>query len=269
MLAVLATLLAVAAALPTNAPDAPPQQASAYDVDALLVPLTRAGDLARLLAQHKSIRLEAGDYTAACARTKSCVNLTLTSGMSIHGLPGTRVPTVVVQPGSTGILLSMLEIAGLLYFPAAAGGEGAAAGAATSHCSFFHAKGCHVLFEGAVSNLQFVGLTDLGAPERPRDQSKPYTVGGIHVAAGASVTNCRFVRCMVHAPWPTFTVAPTAGDGGLGDFRRNTILWENSLGAMQATCKHKHYTLISITLFFVINSHQFFINLYQFLRDCP
>jgi hypothetical protein len=60
-----------------------------------------------------------------------------------------------------------------------------------------------------------------------------YTHGGIHVGGGASVTNCKFVRLMVHGWWPTFTVAMVSGDGGV--FKGNAILWENSLGAMQAT----------------------------------
>ena len=211
-----------------SALSAPPQQDAAYDVDAFLVRLEQAPQLAALLTQHKNIRLESGDYTASCARSHSCTNLTLQSGMSIHGLPGSRVPTVVVQPGSSGIMLTTLELAGLLHFPASDRDP-----ALTSFCSFFRIVGAHVLFEGQVSNLQFIGMTNLGAPELPRDQSMQYTVGGIHVAKGASVTDSRFVRVMVHGPWPTLSVALDNRSGSV--FQRNTVLWENSLGAMQAT----------------------------------
>ena len=246
---------------PPHALESPPLQTTAYDVAATLVPLAKADELAALLAQHKTVRLEGGDYTAGCARSGTCANLTLTSGvtfppvrsravacssvyycthfgvsriyhappagMALYGLPNTRVPTVIVQPGSTGIMLSKLQIAGLLHFPAAAQRDGLTPQPTTSHCSFFHISGPHVLFEGAVSDLQFVGLTELGAPQLPTGQ--PYKVGGIHVAASASVTNSRFVRCMVHAPWPTLSVAVDKQETGV--FRGNTVLWENSLGA--------------------------------------
>lgn len=59
------------------------------------------------------------------------------------------------------------------------------------------------------------------------------THGGIHVGGGASVVNCKFVRLMVHSYGPTLTVGLAPGDGGA--FKNNAILWENSLGAMQAT----------------------------------
>ena len=79
------------------------------------------------------------------------------------------------------------------------------------------------------------GLTDLGSPDPvPRDQSVQYTHGGIHVGNGASVINSKFVRLMVHNYCPTMTVDL---DAGSGEFRGNTVLWENSLGAMQATYK--------------------------------
>ena len=47
-----------------SALSAPPQQDAAYDVDAFLVRLEQAPQLAALLTQHKNIRLESGDYTA-------------------------------------------------------------------------------------------------------------------------------------------------------------------------------------------------------------
>jgi hypothetical protein len=151
--------------------------------------------------------------------------------MRIYGLPGTTVPTLIVSPGSTQIMLANLQL-NTLVFPS----HGGAKEPSTSYCSFFHLNGLHVAFEpgSRVQDLQFVGLTQLRSPDPvPRDQSVAYTHGGIHVDGGANVTNCKFVRLMVHAYSPTFTVNLAAGDGGA--FKGNTILWENSLGAMQAT----------------------------------
>ena len=84
-----------------------------------------------------------------------------------------------------------------------------------------------------MSDLLFVGLVELMSPNRSRNETSPRRVGGVHVARGSSVTNCKFVRLMVHAWWPTFTI--DLGQDGEGVFAGNTILWENSLGAMQAT----------------------------------
>jgi hypothetical protein len=205
----------------------PPALDSAYDTDAFFVPASRWAELGALLAQHKTVRLAAADYTGG--PRGGAPNITVTSGMKIYGLPGTRLPTIIVAPGSTGVMLHKLEVSGLLYFPPAA-----ADNPPTQFCSFFHISGPHVLFDGAsVSDLQFVGLTDLGSPDPvPRDQSVAYTHGGIHVGNGASVINSKFVRLMVHNYCPTLTVAL---EPGKGEFRGNTVLWENSLGAMQAT----------------------------------
>ena len=151
--------------------------------------------------------------------------------MRIYGLPGTKVPTLIVSPGSTQIMLANLQL-DLLVFPTHRG----AAKGPTAFCSFFRLNGPHIAFQpgSRVTDLQFVGLTQLGSPDPvPRDQSVAYTHGGIHVGGDASVTNCKFVRLMVHAQNPTFTVALKPGDGGV--FKGNAILWENSLGAMQAT----------------------------------
>ena len=225
----LALLLLVAHCWPARAVQTPPSLDSPYDTDAFLVPASRWLELNALITQHKTVRLAAADYTGG--PRGGAPNITVTSGMKIYGLPGTRVPTIIVSPGSTGVMLHMLEVSGLLYFPPASADT-----SLTQFCSFFHISGAHVLFDGTrVSDLQFVGMTDLASPDPvPRDQSVSYTHGGIHVGNGAFVINCKFVRLMVHNFCPTLTVDLEPGSG---EFRGNTVLWENSLGAMQATYK--------------------------------
>ena len=186
----------------------PPTQDTAYDTDAFYVDITQAKELGALLATHKVIRLGPFDYSKDPAldpqRAPPLPNITVSSGMRVYGLPGTGIPGVVVTPGSTAVLITTVRT-GLLYFPPAAPGPASV----TKFCSFFHIEGAHVHFDGAVvSDLQMVGMTELGSPDRvSRPYLSPaYTVGGMHVGRGSSVTNCKFVRLMVHAPWPTLTV---------------------------------------------------------------
>ena len=86
----------------------PPALDSAYDTDAFFVPASRWAELGALLAQHKTVRLAAADYTGG--PRGGAPNITVTSGMKIYGLPGTRLPTIIVAPGSTGVMLHKLEV---------------------------------------------------------------------------------------------------------------------------------------------------------------
>jgi hypothetical protein len=96
--------------------------------------------------------------------------------MTIYGLPGSKVPTLIVAPGSTGVVLSNLELDNLV-FPH----HGESAIPSTRFCSFFHLNGLHVAFDGArVSDLQFIGLTKLGSPDKvhgARFAAENYTLG--------------------------------------------------------------------------------------------
>ena len=122
-------LLAVTAA-DQSAPNAPPMLSVAYDLTAFLVPTSEAARLQALLDQHGSVRLLPGDYRPTCTTTRAphqppftnCsfpeANLTVRTGQRIWGLPGTRIPGVVVEPGAVGVLLSTLTLDGqTLYFP--------------------------------------------------------------------------------------------------------------------------------------------------------
>lgn len=234
-------LLAAAAAEQQQAvappPKAPPVLASAYDSTAFLVAPAQAASLQALLDQHGSVRLLPGGYRPNCTTTRvarqppvtNCsfpvANLTVRTGQRIWGLPGAEIPGVVVEPGAQGVVLSALTL-GLLYFPP---------GSATTQFSTFHRlNGPHVIF-GAGSNvadLSFVGMTELGCGHscggRPTWHTTAFSVGGIHAEAGSSVRNCKFIRSMVHAPWPLLTVRTKQWIG-------NTFLWTNVLGSLQSS----------------------------------
>ena len=132
-----------------------------------------------------------------------------------------------MAPGSSGILVSMLTTRQLL-FPASS--------ALTKDCSFFRIKGVRVTFDGAMaSDLLFVRLPEMNAPFISNGEENTTAIigGGINVINGASVTNCRFIQTMVHSPGATVSVKLLPREGGT--FASNTFLWQNSLGAMQAT----------------------------------
>ena len=215
--------------------DSPPLQDSAYNSKAFLVSPAQAANLSSLLTEHRVVRLAPFDYSRP--HGPLAPNLTLTSGMRLYGLPGTILPTIIVAPGTTNASISNVRVFGLLYFPPTPkySPNTPTRNLTTAFVSFFSMSGCHVLFDGArVSDLLFVGLTELRLNGGgTRNEILPRKIGGVHVARGSSVTNCKFVRLMVHASIPTFTI--DLAEDGDGSFAGNTILWENSLGAMQAT----------------------------------
>ena len=218
---------------------APPVLTTAYDTDAFLVPLSQAASLQELLDKHGSVRLLPGDYVPTCTTIRTgrqppvtnCsfppANLTVRTGQRIWGLPGAKVPGVVIEPGAQGVVLSALTFAGQpLYFPPGSG--------TTQACTFQRLNGPHVVFGAGskVADCSFVGLTELGCGKycggRPTWHTTELSVGGIHAEAGSSVTNCKFIRSMVHAPWPLLTVRTKQWVG-------NTFLWTNVLGSLQSS----------------------------------
>eukprot|EP01051_Picozoa_sp_SAG22_P003923 SAG22_NODE_200_length_15420_cov_4.424581_11_plen_585_part_00 len=210
---------------------APPLQDTLYDTERVLVPVSLVpAELPELLAQHRHIRLESANYCAACptdpcGRAECGWNISVASGMSVQGLPGTQVPSVVVEPGSSGVLLSNLNFCqsaqSLLLFPPALPGS-----PPTRESSFIRLHGVHVLFDGAAAeDLLFVDLGWLSAPKPPAG-TKLFTVGGVHFGPGASVVNSRFIRSVVQAPWPTVTA--DLGGPEPSEFRGNAFLFQNS-----------------------------------------
>ena len=242
----LAASVALCCLLVAAAATGPPVPPVAYDTGAFLVPPSEAARLQVLLDEHTSVRLLPGDYRPNCTTTRvgrqpvtNCsfppANLTVRSGQRIWGLPGALVPGVVVEPGAEGVVLSALTFAGQpLYFPP--GGE------VTRFSTFQRLNGPHVVF-GAGSNVAecaFVGMTELGCGTncggRPTWHTTEFAVGGIHAEAGSSVRNCKFIRTMVHAPWPLLTVRTQQWVG-------NTFLWSNVLGSLQSSISATGATL--------------------------
>ena len=207
-----ATLVLLHAVVPAIPARAPPSLRDAYNLSAHLVPPEAAASLQRLLDQHNAVRLLPGDYTPNCTvvrvRNKPAVtncsfpraNLTVRTGQQIWGLPGAILPDIVVEPGSENVTLSQLSFRdGMLYF--------APGDKATQYSTFHRINGAQVVFgAGAnVSDCSFVGLTEVACRNcggKQTAHSLAMNVGGIHAEAGSSVRNCKFIRSMVHAPWP-------------------------------------------------------------------
>ena len=219
--------------------EAPPLLKTGYDVSAFLVPPGEAPNLQAALDKHKIVRLLNADYTPACVTVRTrhgairnCsfpeANLTVGTGQAIWGLPGTVIPGVIITPGSKSIVLSTLSFRGenSLIFPA---GE-----ATTRFNSFHRLQNVHVRFStgSKVADCSFVGLTELMARSvsggKPAQHTTPFLEGGIHAEAGSSVANCKFIRTMVHAPWPLLSVRTSAWVG-------NSFVWSNVLGSVQAS----------------------------------
>eukprot|EP00039_Didymoeca_costata_P023100 m.5964 g.5964 ORF g.5964 m.5964 type:complete len:779 (-) comp3453_c0_seq1:107-2443(-) len=206
----------------------PPRITNAYDTTATLIPVDSASQLQQLISLHKVIRLESLDYTTI---PNVPDNVTVATGTIIYGLPGTKFPGIIIQPGSVNITISNIDTK-LLYFPPSA------TNTVTKYCTFQRLVGPHVLFDnGKVSDLLFVSLTTMTAPFVHNNSLYSQVGGGIEAIGNASVTNCRFIRSMVHSPGATLCVNLTLVDGhpSPNGWRGNTLLWQNSLGAMQDT----------------------------------
>ena len=81
--------------------------ADIYPVSAYAVSVSASASLQEALDAHGSVRLLAGDYGAG--------PITLRSGQEIYGVPGTKVRQIVVEPGTSGALVSMIQ--GNVVFP--------------------------------------------------------------------------------------------------------------------------------------------------------
>ena len=108
----LSLYLLAAAAAAQQQEQAPPPLDSTYDTDAFFVPPSRWVELGALLTQHKVIRLAAADYTGG--PRGGAPNITISSGMKVYGLPGTRVPTIVISPVGSHTIRPLLVIYGYI-----------------------------------------------------------------------------------------------------------------------------------------------------------
>lgn len=79
-----------------------------YPADAFTVPVENRDGLQQALDTHHIVRLLPGDYGPG--------PVTLQSGQQLYGLPGTKLGRIVISPGATGVLVSMIQ--GNVQFPA-------------------------------------------------------------------------------------------------------------------------------------------------------
>lgn len=116
----LTTILSLAICLVASTASADPTWPSqTYPRDAFLVTVEDAATLQEALDTHRVVRLERGEYR--CGECADEANpLRLSSGMQIYGLGvSTSLPPAIVEPGTTGLVLSNLSFPHIgLTFPA-------------------------------------------------------------------------------------------------------------------------------------------------------
>jgi hypothetical protein len=164
--------------------------------------VSRARELQRLLDEHGSIRLDpAGDYRRA-------TGITLHSGQAIYGAAGTRMGRLIVEPGTSGAIVSGV-VPDALEFPPSR---------LRTHDNCFERFGARVspqqplrLVNAVVENNLFLDVGSIA----------------IDTSRGGRVTNNRFIRTLVHGVWPALKVE--GRDRNSPD--RNVFLWMNVLGA--------------------------------------
>ncbi len=174
----------------------------ALPADAYAVPVSRAPELQRLLAEHGRIRLDpAGDYRKA-------TGITIHSGQAIFGAAGTRIGRLIVAPGTSGAILSGV-VPDVLEFPSST---------LVTHDNCFE---------------RFAART---TPQLPLKLANTFVENNLFLDVGqllidtsysGSVTNNRFIRTTVHGSSPALQLL--GRDASSGD--RNVFLWTNILSA--------------------------------------
>ena len=172
-----------------------------YPQEAFLVTVADRANLQIRLDLYGAIRLEKGDYLLGNPLT----SLTIRSGNRIFGL-GNDMPTMIVEPGTTGAILSALH--GRLQFPASA--------LVTSQNVFRHIT---------YSNIQVNG----GTLERNLFLDVSFSRLSVDHSSSGYWSGNRIIRCLNHSSSPMLTLlgrtASRANSHG------NVFVWMNSLGA--------------------------------------
>ena len=197
-----------------------------YDFGAYLVLPNDTAPLQQRLEQHTSIRLLQGDYS----RGGTVQNITLRSGMRVYGLPGSRLPPVVVAAGTTGAALSTVRTT-LLYFAPAS----STASAPTRGNAFQRVYQCNIVFDpdAAIEDTLFVDLfhaTDLEPKPVAGSTYKRAAIFGNFSGGTGYLRGSKFIKLMTQATAPLLYLIGGTTHRSYG----NTVLWANSL----AGCEH-------------------------------
>lgn len=164
-----------------------------YPTNVHLVSRSDATSLQSELDKHKVIRLEQGNYH---------VDVSISSGCEIYGMPDTKLDKVTVLPGSQGVVLSSLEMSQLI-FPAGK--------AITRHNLFRRINTPLLSVEDA--RLDENLFLDIESKLQIITENNGY------------LRNNRFIRTKIHSHYPAITMK---GDPA-GNSYNNVFLWFNIL----------------------------------------
>jgi hypothetical protein len=139
---------------------AAPLPANMYPAGAFPVTVAERDTLQQALDAHHSVRLLPGDYGPG--------PITLRSGEHLYGLPGTKLQTIIVEPGTTGALVSGVQ--SNVIFPAS--------DAVTRDNTFLRTNSSIVVKGGSLEDNLFVDARNLD----------------VDVTAGGYLRNNRFIR---------------------------------------------------------------------------
>lgn len=199
----------------------PPWPSQTYPREAFLVTVEDAATLQEALDTHGIVRLERGEYR--CGECADEANpLRLSSGMQIYGLGvSTSLPPIVVEPGTTGLVLSNLSVPHIgVTFPASEE-------VTRDNLFFFMSGGLHI--EGArFEDNVVVGLE-----------------GGSIVAdtsEGGWLRNNRFIRIRAHY---NGRLLDLVGDEARESYG-NVFVWGNHLGGPDNSVTVENYPDLTI-----------------------
>ena len=187
-------------------------------LNAYPLPLSQKNQLQTALDTYKVVALEAGDYAVG-----GLTSVTLKSGQHLYGDPAkTTIPSVTVQPGTTGAVLAYVTLATAVTFPASA--------KVTSGNCFESIIASLVVTNGTLENNLFL---DWWGPINANTRT------------GGYLRNNRFIRWRDQSSSPMLTLSGDAARLSYG----NVFLWVNLLtphGNISYVTNYQDLTLVGV-----------------------
>ena len=172
---------------------------AALPPDAFYLPQSKALELNSALNEHAAVRLDPnGDYTRA-------FHIKMKSNQALYGLASTKVPDIIITPGSENVIVSDVHNGKIIFPPS----------------DLVTARNCFNRIRTSIeiknAKLEDNLFTDFQGGIITIDNSK-----------SGYIRNNRFIKTMTHTAWPALTILGNSTEPSYD----NHFVWTNILGPL-------------------------------------